>query len=196
MEILIVFGNFLLFACHPKFLSFCNLWAQTRVFNLPSYFFVDKIGKILGFAGKFRQKSAIITYAHFAPFCSWNVMQYIQYQYLTCLVSTWLRRVNVAAVNITPCRYFFVSFEIFRNRMGLINIHITQGGRRGESSILIIDNKRLLLSSFMSRGLWCFKNIYYPMKSSISTSKYWIKTVLFRPNWAVFFADFADFCCP
>ena len=44
-----------------------------------------------------------------------------------------------AAVNIIPCcRYFFVSFEIFRNRMGLINIHITQGGRRGESSILII----------------------------------------------------------
>ena len=37
--------------------------------------------------------------------------------------------------------------------MGLINIHITQGGRRGEASILIIDNKRLLLSSFMSRGL-------------------------------------------
>ena len=31
---------------------------------------------------------------------------------------------------------FFVSFEIFRNRMGLINIHITQGGRRrGEASI-------------------------------------------------------------
>ena len=47
----------------------------------------------------------------------------------------------------------FVSFEIFRDRMGLINIHITQGGRRGESSILIIDSKILILSSFMSRGL-------------------------------------------
>ena len=56
-------------------------------------------------------------------------------------------------MNITLSRYFFVSFEIFTNRMGLINIHITQGGRRGEASILIIDNKRLLLSSFMSRGL-------------------------------------------
>ena len=47
----------------------------------------------------------------------------------------------------------FVSFEIFWNGMGLINIHITQGGRKGESSILVIDNKRLLLSSFMLRGL-------------------------------------------
>ena len=97
---------------------------------------------------------------------------------------------------ITLCRYFFVSFKIFRNRMGLINIHITQGGRRGESSILIIDNKILLLSSFMSRGLWCFKNIYYPMKSSISTSKYWIKTVLFRQNWAVFLPILPFFAVP
>ena len=62
-------------------------------------------------------------------------MQYIQY--LTCL-SKYIAKVGQCSSSEYNYAGTFCSFEIFRNRMGLINIHITQGGRRGESSILII----------------------------------------------------------
>ena len=63
-------------------------------------------------------------------------MQYIQY--LTCL-SKYIAKVGqCSSSEYNSMQVLFVSFEIFRDRMGLINIHITQGGRRGESSILII----------------------------------------------------------
>ena len=80
-------------------------------------------------------------------------MQYIVHT-VPNLLSKYIAKVGqCSSSEYNSMQELFVYFEIFIDRMGLINIHITQGGRRGESSILIIDNKRLLLSSFMSRGL-------------------------------------------